>query len=346
MDAVLSIRDLSVDFLTPRGPVHALRRVSVDVPRGSIVGIVGESGSGKSTLSLATIGLLAPNAVVRGGQILFNGTNLLTMTAAQLRDLRGRRMSMVFQDPMTSLNPVLSIGTQMVDIQYRDRGVRSEKRRKAAELLRRVGIPDPERRLDHHPHEFSGGMRQRIAIAMGLLGNPELLIADEPTTALDVTMEAQIIHLLRQLRREFKGSILFISHNLGLIAELCDYVVILYAGEVVEQGTVQDIFHRPRHPYTEALLVCDPARLEALQRELPTIPGDVPNLLEAPRACVFAARCPKVFDRCHSERPADHAVSETQTARCHLAESEAVSVVTPALARRSRSGAMTSGDSA
>src|SRR5262245_5080641 len=318
MDAVLSIRDLSVDFLTPRGPVHALRRVSVDVPRGSIVGIVGESGSGKSTLSLATIGLLAPNAVVRSGQVLFNGADLLTMSPGQLRDLRGRRMSMVFQDPMTSLNPVLSIGTQMVDIQYRDRGGRAEKRRKAAELLRRVGIPDPERRLDHHPHEFSGGMRQRIAIAMGLLGSPELLIADEPTTALDVTMEAQIIHLLRQLRQEFKGSILFISHNLGLIAELCDYVVILYAGEVVEQGTVHDIFHRPQHPYTEALLVCDPARIDAVRRELPTIPGDVPNLLDVPSACVFAPRCPKAFDRCRIERPVDHAVGGTHAARCHL----------------------------
>jgi oligopeptide/dipeptide ABC transporter ATP-binding protein len=221
---------------------------------------------------------------------------------------------------MTSLNPVLSIGTQMLDIQYRDRSLgTADKRRKAAAALRRVGIADAEQRLDRYPHEFSGGMRQRIAIAMGLLGNPELLIADEPTTALDVTLEAQIIHLLRELRREFKGSILFISHNLGLIAELCDYVVILYAGEVVEQGTVHDIFHRPRHPYTKALLVCDPARIDDVRRELPTIPGDVPNLLEVPAACVFAPRCPNVFDRCRVERPVDHAVGGTQSARCHLA---------------------------
>ena len=319
-DCVLSVRDLSVDFLSPRGPIHALRRVSLDVPRGSIVGIVGESGSGKSTLSLAAIGLLANNAVVRGGQVLFDGADVLAMDKAQLRDLRGRRMSMVFQDPMTSLNPVLSIGTQMLDIQYRDRSLgAADKRRKAAAALRRVGIPDAEQRLDRYPHEFSGGMRQRIAIAMGLLGNPELLIADEPTTALDVTLEAQIIHLLRELRREFKGSILFISHNLGLIAELCDQVVILYAGEVVEQGTVQDIFHRPRHPDTEALLVCDPARIDEVRRELPTIPGDVLNLLEAPTACVFAPRCPKVFDRCRVERPIDHPIGGTQSARCHLA---------------------------
>jgi len=319
-DNVLSVRNLSIDFFSPRGPIHALRQVSLDVPRGSIVGIVGESGSGKSTLSLAAIGLLANNAVVRGGQVLFNGTDVLAMDTAQLRDLRGRSISMVFQDPMTSLNPVLSIGAQMIDIQYRERALgTAEKRSRAVAALRRVGIPDADDRLSRFPHEFSGGMRQRIAIAMGLLGSPELLIADEPTTALDVTLEAQIIHLLRGLRRELKGSILFISHNLGLIAELCDHVVILYAGEVVEQGTVHDIFHRPRHPYTEALLICDPARLDKVRRELPTIPGDVPNLLRAPSGCVFAPRCPKVFERCREERPADHAVGGSQLARCHLA---------------------------
>jgi oligopeptide/dipeptide ABC transporter ATP-binding protein len=317
--SVLSIEGLSIEFQTPRGPVHALRDVSLDVPRGSIVGIVGESGSGKSTLSLATMGLLPENAAVRGGRILFDGADVLTMGITQLRALRGRRMAMVFQDPMTSLNPVLSIGAQMTDIQYRERGGAADKRAKAAAMLRRVGIPDPEQRLDNFPHQFSGGMRQRIAIAMGLLGSPELLIADEPTTALDVTLEAQIIHLLRELRREFKGSILFISHNLGLIAELCDHVVVLYAGEVVEQGSVREIFHRPRHPYTEALLVCDPARIDAVSRELPTIPGDVPNLLQVPAACVFAPRCPKVFDRCRIERPGDHDVGSGQSARCHLA---------------------------
>ncbi|MGH6960096.1 MAG: ABC transporter ATP-binding protein [Dongiaceae bacterium] len=319
MADVLSIRNLSIDFLTPRGPVHALRKVDLAVPRGSIVGIVGESGSGKSTLSLAAMGLLPGNAVVRGGEVLFDGVNVLSMSRAALRDLRGRRMSMVFQDPMTSLNPVLTIGTQMIDIQYRDRqSGAAAKRRKAAEMLRRVGIPDPIQRLDQHPHEFSGGMRQRIAIAMALLGNPDLLIADEPTTALDVTMEAQIIHLLRELRRGFHGSILFISHNLGLIAELCDDVVILYAGEVVEQGTVHDIFHRPSHPYTEALLVCDPARIATVSRELPTIPGDVPDLVEPAPGCIFAPRCPKVFERCRIESPRLIVASPSHSARCHL----------------------------
>jgi oligopeptide/dipeptide ABC transporter ATP-binding protein len=315
---LLQIENLSLEFRSARGPVHALRNVSLAVPRGSIVGVVGESGSGKSTLALATMGLLQNNATISGGRIHFDGRDLLKLNDGELRALRGRRISMVFQDPMTALNPVLSIGRQMIDIQYRDVGSTADKRRKASEMLHRVGIPDAEQRLDQYPNEFSGGMRQRIAIAMGLLGNPELLIADEPTTALDVTMEAQIVHLLRQLQRDFKGSILFISHNLGLIAELCDYVVILYAGEVVEQGTVQDIFHRPRHPYTEALLVCDPARIEETRRELPTISGDVPNLLNYPKGCVFAPRCPRAFEPCRDKPPVDTALSETQSARCYL----------------------------
>jgi oligopeptide/dipeptide ABC transporter ATP-binding protein len=317
-DSVLSIRDLSVEFLTRRGRAQALRHVDLEVPRGSVVGVVGESGSGKTTLISAAMRLLPQNAVVKSGEVLLDGENLLAMDENALRTLRGRKMSMVFQDPMTALNPVLSIGRQMLDIQYRDKIPTAEKRAKAALMLRRVGIPDPAQRLGNYPFEFSGGMRQRIAIAMALLGNPDLLIADEPTTALDVTMEAQIIHLLRELQREFKASILFISHHLGLIAELCDYVVILYAGQVVERGSVRDIFHRPQHPYTEALLTCDPARIKEATRTLPTISGDVPDLIELPRACVFAPRCPKVFDRCRSEAPALTPVAEGHAASCHL----------------------------
>jgi peptide/nickel transport system ATP-binding protein len=316
---VLEVRNLSVRFRTPRGPVQALRDVSLDVPRGSVVGLVGESGSGKSTLALAVMGLMAGNAAITQGSLRFAGRELLGLKPQELRALRGDRLSMVFQDPMTSLNPVRAIGLQMLDIQYRERSLSTaRKRTKAAEMLRRVGIPDPERQLGRYPHEFSGGMRQRIAIAMGILERPELLIADEPTTALDVTLEAQIVQLLRDLRREFNTAILFISHNLGLIAELCDVVVVLYAGEVVEQGPVRDIFHRPRHPYTRALLECDPARIEEIRRELPTITGDVPNLLSIPSGCVFAPRCPQVFGRCRSEHPADHAAGPAHVARCHL----------------------------
>ncbi len=318
--AILEVSGLSLEFRTPRGQVRALRKVSLAVPRGSIVGLVGESGSGKSTLALAAMGLLPHNARITEGSLRFGGQDLLKLSPAALRRLRGDRLSMVFQDPMTSLNPVRSIGLQMVDIQYRDRRRSlAEKRAKAAAMLRRVGIPDPERQLDRHAHEFSGGMRQRIAIAMGVLERPELLIADEPTTALDVTLEAQIIQLLRDLQREFNGSILFISHNLGLIAELCDFVVVLYAGEVVEQGGVRDIFHRPEHPYTRALLECDPARIAEVRRELPTISGDVPNLLRIPKACVFAPRCPEAFERCRTEHPADRAAGPGHAARCFLA---------------------------
>jgi peptide/nickel transport system ATP-binding protein len=316
---VLEVQGLSVRFRTPRGPVLALRNVSVEVPRGSVVGLVGESGSGKSTLALAVMGLMSGNATITEGSLRFAGRDLLGLRPQELQALRGERLSMVFQDPMTSLNPVRAIGLQMTDIQYRERGLpAAAKWRKAADMLRRVGIPDPERQLRRYPHEFSGGMRQRIAIAMGILERPELLIADEPTTALDVTLEAQIVQLLRDLRREFNTSILFISHNLGLIAELCDFVVVLYAGEVVEQGTVRDIFHRPQHPYTQALLECDPARIAEIRRELPTITGDVPNLLRIPAGCVFAPRCPKVFERCRVEHPADHAAGPAHLARCHL----------------------------
>ena len=318
---VIEVRDLSIDFRTPAGPVHALRHIDFEIPRGSVVGLVGESGSGKSTLALALMGLLPANADIRNGSIRFGDVDLKSLQPASLRALRGDRLSMVFQDPMTSLNPVRSVGDQMTDIQYRDRTSMADKRRKAADMLRKVGIPDPIRQLSRYPHEFSGGMRQRIVIAMGILGRPELLIADEPTTALDVTMEAQIIQLLRELRGEVNGSILFISHNLGLIAELCDFVVVLYAGEVVEQGSVRDIFHRASHPYTQALLECDPARIGDVRRELPTISGDVPNLLRSPQGCVFTARCPKAFDRCPVERPADYGVGAGHVARCHLLDS-------------------------
>ena len=267
---MLDVRDLSVSFNSAAGRVQALRHVDLAVARGAIMGIVGESGSGKSTLIGAATRLLPENADISGA-VQFDGEDLLALKSAALRALRGRRIAMVFQDPMTALNPVLSIGQQMTDIQYRDRLSATDKRNRAAAMLSRVGIPDAAARLSRHPHEFSGGMRQRIAIAMALLGNPDLLIADEPTTALDVTMEAQIIHLLRLLRKDFHGSILFVSHNLGLIAELCDDVTILYAGEVMEQGPVRNILLQPRHPYTRALLDCDPARIPGLARIRPPV---------------------------------------------------------------------------
>ncbi|MCP4199882.1 MAG: ABC transporter ATP-binding protein, partial [Proteobacteria bacterium] len=252
-DSVLEIRNLSIEFATTRGRLKALRDVTLSVPPEKIVGLVGESGCGKSTVIFSIIHLLAENAVVTGGEIDFEGRDILKMSPSDLREIRGDRISMVFQDPMTSLNPVLSIDTQMTDIQYRANIGMEEKRTRAVEMLARVGIPDPRQRLSNYPHHFSGGMRQRISIAMALLANPALLLADEPTTALDATLEAQIVHRLRQLQDMVHCSILFVSHHLGLIAELCDNVVVMYAGEVVEEGVVRDIFHRAAHPYTQAL---------------------------------------------------------------------------------------------
>ncbi|MBI1778037.1 MAG: ABC transporter ATP-binding protein [Proteobacteria bacterium] len=319
MSNVLEISGLSVEFDAPHGAVQALRNVDIAVPQGKIVGIVGESGCGKTTLISTVLRLLANNGRITAGKVAFEGEDVLAMSETELRRLRGRRIAMVFQDPLTSLNPVLSIERQMVDIQYRDALPYAAKRDRAVEMLQRVGIPDPGQRIAEYPHRFSGGMRQRIAIAMALLMQPVLLIADEPTTALDVTLEAQIIHLLQRLRESFSGSILFVSHNLGLIAELCDEVVVMYAGEVVEEGQVRDIFHRPRHPYTRLLLECDPARIEQPTRQLPTIGGTVPDLVRLPRGCIFAPRCPDAFDRCRLEPPASYPVGTGHRARCFLA---------------------------
>ena len=319
METVLSLRNLTVDFATPRGMVHALRDVSLDVPAGKIVGIVGESGCGKSTLIAAAMGLLANNAIVRAGQALLEGRDVLTMNEAERRAIRGQRISMVFQDPMTSLNPVLSIAQLMTDIQYRDRQSTPERKRdRAVDMLREVGIPDPDQRIDHFPFQFSGGMRQRIAIAMALLMNPSLLIADEPTTALDVTLEAQIIAMLRELHARLGTSMVFVSHNLGLIAELCDEVVVMYAGEVIEQAPVRALFHDARHPYTRALLECDPARIADATRDLPTIPGEVPNLIHLPPGCVFEPRCPHAFQPCAASPPPSNSLGEGHRARCFL----------------------------
>ena len=325
---LLEVARLGVDFLTPRGPVHALRDVDLAVPRGGAVGIVGESGSGKSTLIAAAMRLLPDNAAIRTGRIGFEGSDVLALRGRALRDLRGRRIAMVFQDPMTALNPVLTIGRQMTDIQYRDRISGRARRARAAEMLRRVGIPDAASRLAAYPHQFSGGMRQRICIAMALLGAPALLIADEPTTALDVTTEAQIIHLLRALQAGSGTALLFISHNLGLVAELAETVVILYAGEVVERGPVRAIFHDARHPYTQALLVCDPALVAAPEGDgaappLPTIGGEPPDLRHIPGGCIFAARCPRRIPRCLAERPALRRIAPGHEAACHLAMPDA-----------------------
>lgn len=326
---LLTVRNLSLDFASPEGPVHALRDISFDVPRGRIVGVVGESGCGKSTLASTMIRLLPENADIVGGHVRFDGANLLSMSEAEMRSLRGRQMSMIFQDPMTALNPVRSIGAQMLEIQHHERGSRAQKLKKAAGMLAKVGIPDPENRLGAFPHQFSGGMRQRICIAMALLVEPALLLADEPTTALDATLEVQIVELLKKLQEDVNCAILFVSHHLGTVAELCDDVVVMYAGEVVEHGPVMDIFRNPGHPYTQALLACDPGRIQEQTRHLPTIAGDIPDLRQPPGGCIFADRCQYAFDRCKAEIPAMHTLSaqsdrEPQKAKCHLRDPAAI----------------------
>ena len=316
---ILDIRDLSVGYKTDRGVLRALRNINMSVEPGRIVGIVGESGCGKSTLISAIIGLLSPNALLQSGSILFREIDLLTQDAESMRALRGVDISMVFQDPMTSLNPVLTIGRQMSDIQYRDNLTTKDKLARAERLLERVGIADPAEQLRRYPHHLSGGMRQRVAIAMALMTEPALLIADEPTTALDATTEVQIIHRLQQLQRDVGCAVLFISHHLGVIAELCDDVVIMYAGEVVESGTTRAVFMNPKHPYTRKLLECDPASIKEATRKLPVIKGTLPDLAEIPEGCIFNARCDETIDICTRERPG--LTGAEHCSACHLVQS-------------------------
>ncbi|MBA1140662.1 ABC transporter ATP-binding protein [Mesorhizobium neociceri] len=317
MSGSLAARDLSVRYETPHGSVYALRHVDIEAHPGEVIGIVGESGCGKSTLVTALANLLPANARI-DGSISYNGVDLAKLDAHRQRLLRGDEIALVSQDPMTAFNPVLTIGDQLVDFQHHRKDLgRAQKRARIAAMLGRVGIADAERRMDCYPHELSGGMRQRVAIAAALLTDPGLLIADEPTTALDVTMEAQIIHLLRELRREYNGIVIVVSHHLGVIAELCDRVYVMYAGEVVEDGEVDAIFHDARHPYTQALLACDPARFQERLDRLPTIPGSLPNLTQPPSGCVYAPRCDRAFAPCGSVVPPRVKLSASHIARCH-----------------------------
>ncbi|MFC3321867.1 ABC transporter ATP-binding protein [Mesorhizobium cantuariense] len=317
MTGSLAASNLSVRYETPHGSVHALRHVDIEAHPGEVIGIVGESGCGKSTLVTALANLLPANARI-DGSISYNGVDLAKLDAHHQRLLRGDEIALVSQDPKTAFNPVLTIGDQLVDFQHHRRDLgRAQKRARIAAMLGRVGIADAERRMNSYPHELSGGMRQRVAIAAALLTDPGLLIADEPTTALDVTMEAQIIHLLRELRCDYNGIIIVVSHHLGVIAELCDRVYVMYAGEVVEGGEVDAIFHDARHPYTQALLACDPARFHERLDRLPTIPGSLPNLTQPPSGCVYAPRCDRAFAPCASVAPPLVKLSALHVARCH-----------------------------
>lgn len=314
---LLEIDKLSVAYTSAGGRVAALRGASLVARAGEVIGIVGESGCGKSTLASAIINLLPGNAQVTGGEVRYLGRDILRLPPDAQRNLRGQDIAMIFQDPMTAFNPVLTIGAQLMDFQHGLAGSGADKQRRAEQVLARVGMPDPKLCLKRYPHELSGGMRQRVAIAAALLMNPQVLVADEPTTALDVTMEAQIIHLLRDLRRDFGGTILVVTHHLGVVAELCDRVYVMYAGEVVEEALVDDLFHAARHPYTSALLACDPGHFGDRMAVLPTIPGRLPDLINPPVGCSFAPRCTLAKAHCTTSPPPRVRVSATQTALCH-----------------------------
>jgi peptide/nickel transport system ATP-binding protein len=314
---LIEIEGLRVVFHGDDGRItHAVDQVDLTVANGATLGLVGESGCGKSVTSLAIMGLLPKQSAEVTGAIRFDGFDLLEVPDETLRDLRGNRLAMIFQEPMTSLNPSFTIGDQIVEVILRHRGgSRRQARERAIELLRRVHIPSPERRIDEYPHKLSGGMRQRVMIAMALACDPRLLIADEPTTALDVTLQAQILDLMRELKAASNAAIILITHDLGVVAEVCDEVAVMYAGEIVERAPVDELFSNPQHPYTVGLLGSIP-RLDQRVAHLATIEGMVPNMTNPPAVCRFAARCPFVADICTRQSPPLATVSPGHTSRC------------------------------
>jgi peptide/nickel transport system ATP-binding protein len=322
-NAFLSVRDLRVHFPTGDGLVKAVDGLSFDLDRGEILGIVGESGSGKSVTSQAIMGLHKGSRAQITGEIWFNGHDLISASEADMRSLRGNELAMIFQDPLSSLHPFYTVGSQISEA-YRvhNRVSKSQARRRAVEMLDLVGIPNAAKRYDDYPHQFSGGMRQRAMIAMALVSNPKMLIADEPTTALDVTVQAQILELLKSLQREFDSAIILITHDLGVVAETCDHVVVMYGGQCVETGPVNDLFYRPEMPYTWGLLGSMPRMDRERRQRLTPIAGQPPSLIRVPKGCVFNPRCafsPRVpGDRCFTEHPELLETAPNHSVRCHI----------------------------
>lgn len=296
---ILEVKELKTSFFTEELEVKAVDGVSFSLPKGKTVGLVGESGSGKSITSLSIMQLIDKPGKIVGGEILFNGDNLLDKSNAQMRNIRGKDISMIFQEPMTSLNPTFTVGQQISESYKIHEGLgKKEARHRSIEMLKLVGIPSPEQRIDQYPHELSGGMRQRVMIAIALACNPELLIADEPTTALDVTIQAQILELINDLQKELNMSVLLITHDLGVVAETCDYVAVMYSGKIVEFADVKTIFKNPRHPYTVGLINSLPPHDRDIEEDLPVIQGTVPSPADMPKGCRFAPRCPFASDIC------------------------------------------------
>ena len=315
---VLQVNQLQTRFKTRNGDVHAVNNVSFELKPGELLGVVGESGSGKSVTMMSLLGLLpSPPAVVTGDSVMFDGQNLLTCTPEQLRAIRGARIGFIFQDPMTSLNPVFNVGFQIMEPLRKHMGLdKAAARQRAQELLELVGIPDAARRLDDFPHQFSGGMRQRVMIAIALACDPQVLIADEPTTALDVTIQAQILELVRELRHKLGMAIIWITHDLGVIAGIADRAMVMYGGQIVEMAPVQELFARPNHPYTRALLKTVPRLNGARAPKLEVIEGQPPILRAAPSACAFRARCSVALARCALENPLRQMVAPSHDVAC------------------------------
>jgi oligopeptide/dipeptide ABC transporter ATP-binding protein len=319
MQQLLKIEELKTHFFTHDGIVKAVDGVSFQLNRGETLGIVGESGCGKSVTALSIMRLIAdPPGKIVGGRILFDGQNLLELGGRHMRDIRGRQISMIFQEPMTSLDPVFTIGHEIIEtLQIHQNLDKKEARQRTIEVLATVGIPDADKRVDSYPHELSGGMRQRAMIAMALACNPALLIADEPTTALDVTIQAQILQLINDLKTEYNTSVLLITHDLGVIAEMSDHVAVMYAGHIVEYADVHTLFENPLHPYTKGLYKSIP-RLDVEARRLDTISGMVPNLIDLPPGCPYQNRCEYCFDICLKEMPVLVPVADQHFVKCHL----------------------------
>jgi oligopeptide/dipeptide ABC transporter ATP-binding protein len=317
-EPILDVRNLKTVFRTRAGEIHAVNSVSFDLRPGELLGVVGESGSGKSVTMMSLIGLLpTPPAEVRDGNVIFGNQDLLKIDEDTLRSIRGARIGFVFQDPMTSLNPVFTVGYQIMEPLRKHMGLDKPKARKrAVELLQLVGIPDAERRLSDYPHQFSGGMRQRVMIAIALACDPQVLIADEPTTALDVTIQAQILELIKELRQKLGMAIVWITHDLGVIAGIADRVIVMYGGQIVEQAPVRELFGNPQHPYTRALLETVPSVRGKRADKLKVIEGQPPMLGAEPAACPFRFRCPSRFERCDRENPARIPVGPGHDAAC------------------------------
>ncbi len=330
MDYLVDIKHEKLSFFTPAGEVKALNDVSIRMKEGEVLGIVGESGSGKSVTAYSLMGLTAENGKIMGGEVNFNGHRIDLMTEKEIRKVRGKEISIIFQDPMTSLNPVYTIGNQIEEaVRIHGDKSKAEARERALTLLKLVGINEPERRLKQYPHELSGGMRQRVMIAIALALEPKLLIADEPTTALDVTIQAQILELMNELKDKLKMGIMLITHDLGVVASMCDNIAVMYAGEIVEYGSADDIFYDPKHEYTKGLLRSIPKFQEKEYSKLVPIEGQPVDLLNPPKGCPFAPRCESCMKICLSEKPGKTEYEGEHYCRCWLSEKEKYERNTP-----------------